>query len=273
MEKKHHKGPKQKAAPPKRQRNTTKDYKEDDTPRAFARLMAQQGGQRLRSGLDDGEAKKAKKKARKVAEAEATISSAQSDGAEKLKILPGERLDQFAARVNQALPVGGLSRKGKAVEGDAPRRTKTEKRLHRMYAEWREQDAKRREREEEFQEEQEEKDEELQTEYGGQPIKLQAEGKKAKRKRMLTEAGDNEDPWAVLKAKRDAPKGLHDVAQAPPELKVVPKEKFKVKDNAKIEVANVPGKSGSLKRREELGEARREVIERYRAMMKGKGGL
>ncbi|KXT14021.1 hypothetical protein AC579_10032 [Pseudocercospora musae] len=272
IEKKHHKGAKPKSQPQKPRRSISGSYEGDDTPRAFARLVAVQDGKRQRSGLDDG-ARKSKKKSRQTTEQEITASVPQLEFAEKLKILPGERLSEFAARVNQSLPVGGLSRKGKAVEGEKQRQTKTEKRLHRMYAEWREQDAKRKEKEEEFKEEQEERDEELQTEYGGQSIRLEPEGKKAKRKRMLTEAGDKEDPWAVLKTKREAPKGLHDVVQAPPELKVVPKEKFKVRDGAKIEVANVPGKSGSLKRREELGEARKEVIERYRAMMKGKGGL
>jgi hypothetical protein len=61
------------------------------------------------------------------------------------------------------------------------------------------------------------------------------------------------------------------VAQAPPEL-VKPKEKFKPIRGAKVDVANVPNKSGSLMKREELGDARREVIERYRAMMKGQRG-
>lgn len=142
-------------------------------------------------------------------------------------------------------------------------------------------DQKRKAAEEEFLERQEEKDEELQNELGGQEIHLPAaaEGGKrsAKRKqKMLTELTekDDEDPWKVLEAKREKPKGLHDVVQAPPELKPV-REKFKTKkmNGAKVDVDNVPGKSGSLARREELGQARKDVIERYRAMMKGKGGI
>lgn len=87
---------------------------------------------------------------------------------------------------------------------------------------------------------------------------------------MIGETGDDDDPWAELKAKREAPKGLHDVAQAPPSLKKV-RQKFKVKDGAKVQVVDVPNAAGSLKRREELSDARKEVIERYRAMM-GRGG-
>lgn len=243
--------------------------------------MQRQSGQKLRGGLDDGNQRKAKGKKPKglteknVEQASHTKDAAtvSAESAPQLKILPGERMTDFAARVNQALPLAGLAKKSKDVGGPKEQRTKTEKRMHRMYAEWREQDAKRKEKEEAFQEEQEEKEEELQTELGGQSIHLPSTGKRTKRKRMLTEARDDEDPWKVLDAKRNAPKGLHDVAQAPPEMKVVPKEKFKIRNNAKVDVADVPGASGSLKRREELGVARKEVIERYRAMMKGKSGL
>lgn len=59
--------------------------------------------------------------------------------------------------------------------------------------------------------------------------------------------------------------GVHDVVLAPPTLK----EKFKVSRNgAGMDVANTPTKAGSLSRREELSNARRAVIEQYRAMMK-----
>lgn len=268
----------------KRTRGFTAKFREDDTPRAFARLMQLQAGQKPRSGLDDGETKKSRKK-RKLLEsdedeqqpaakaAKATVVDPRTG--EELRILPGERMSDFAARVNQALPVGGLSRKGKNIDGAKERRTKTEKRMHKMYAEWREEEARRKEKLEEQQEKQEEEDEEKVAEHGGQDIHVPSSSR-SKKKRMVGEVDDDEDdPWAVLKIKRDAPKGLHDVVQAPPSMKVVPKEKFKVRDGAKVSVANVPGASGmkSLKQREELGEARKEVIERYRAMMKGGGRL
>lgn len=244
-------------------------------------MHLQQTGGKRRSGLDDGEERRSKKKRRtEAADGKEEQSGKWKGGdpvvetAEKLKIMPGERLSEFAARVNQALPVSGLSRKGNKVEGMKERQTKTEKRLHKMYAEWREEEAKRKEKLEELQEQQEEEDEEQEAALGGQSIKFADSGRKAKRKRMVGEVDeDEEDPWAVLKSKREAPKGLNDVVQAPPTMKVVPKEKFKVRNGAKVNVANVPGAAGSLKRREELGEARNEVIERYRAMMKGNGKL
>ncbi|KAI5368115.1 hypothetical protein Slin15195_G032480 [Septoria linicola] len=280
VEKKHHKTQKGTAKPkPKRISDATKIYREDDTPRAFARMMhLQQANKKQRNGLDDG-IKRATKKPKTTTPAdqqqadEAADHAAVLTTASTLKILPGERLSDFAARVNQALPLSNIPQNRRKVGGAKERQTKTEKRLHKMYAEWRETDQKRKDKEEEFLEMQEEKDEELQNELGGQAIHLSAEGRKAKRQRMLTEATEkDDDPWAVLKDRREKPKGLHDVVQAPPELKAV-KEKFKVRNGAKVEVENVPGKSGSLKRREELGQARKDVIERYRAMMKGKGGI
>ncbi|KAF2148379.1 hypothetical protein K461DRAFT_282833 [Myriangium duriaei CBS 260.36] len=80
-----------------------------------------------------------------------------------------------------------------------------------------------------------------------------------------------EDDWAVLKEKRGQRARLGDVVQAPPELKRV-REVFKVRgkdDTGKKKVMDEEG----LKRKAELGEARLEVIKRYREMMGRKGGL
>jgi len=286
---------------------------DDDTPRAFARIMAfQTSGRKLPDGLDEGLLKpRASKKAKpnpspSTATASNDVSTSkarqpkakahQQQGKDKPqlpKILPGESLSEFNARVNAALPVSGLTRKLKKNDSTADipalreRRTKTEKRLHKMYDEWRQQDTKRKEKLDEARElEDELRDEEEVNNHGNRsggafaPPRYEPEededdeGKKGKkrRKRMIGEANDkDDDPWAELKKKRDAPKGLHDVAQAPPEFKAVPREKFKVRNGAVARVADVPGASGSLKRREELGEERKAVIERYRAMM-GKGG-
>jgi len=273
----------------KRPKNT------DDTPKSFARLMAwqAQGGQKRPSDLDNGERRAKKQKTANGAKGsqdktKPAKTKAPPPKAEAPKILPGESLRDFAARVDQALPVAGLTRKtNKNANNDIPalreRRTKTEKRLHKMYDEWRKEDARRkdkleeaREREEELADEDEAGDEE------GLPTRVpfpepddDEEGgkkRKSKRKRRLIGETDDkdDDPWAELKEKRDKPRGLHDVAQAPPEFKVIPREKFKVRNGAVANVADVPGASGSLKRREELGEERKAIIERYRAMM-GKG--
>lgn len=235
-------------------------------------MQFQTSKKRPASGLDDGQEKRSAKKQKKstdVNEETTDQTSATQPAKQELpKIQPGERLADFSARVNHALPVGGLARKGKRVEGMQERQTKTEKRLHKMYAEWREQDAKRKEREEEQREQEEEAEEEKEAEFGGQSVSLPASSKKGKRKKAIGEVDGDDDPWAELKLKREKPKGLHDVVQAPPSFKAVPKEKFKVRNNAKVDVMDVPTAAGSLKRREELSAARREVIERYRGMMK-----
>lgn len=267
---------------PKPQTASKNGYKHDDTPRAFARMMELQSSKkRQRSGLDDGQDRRSAKKQKQKQKNSDSASAApnvetvqEKPRAEMPKILPGERLGDFAARVDQALPVGGLARKGKVnVEGMKERQTKTEKRLHKMYAEWRQQDAKRKEQEEERREQEEEAEEEREAEHGNQTIQFLSSNRKAKRKKVVgeTAGSDDEDPWAQLKSKRETPKGLHDVVQAPPTFRTVPKEKFKVRNGAGVRVENVPGTAGSLKRREELGETRMEVIERYRKMM-GKGG-
>ncbi|KAK4903480.1 hypothetical protein LTR27_000411 [Elasticomyces elasticus] len=260
--------------------NSSKGYKSDDTPRAFARLMAFQNTGKRQSGLDDGtEGRKAKKR-KIVADQKAAAEAAPkpkpapkviAEVEEMPKILPGERLADYSARVDRALPMSAtLARKGNVkVEGVKERVTKTEKRLKKMYASWREEEARRIEKVEEAAEEEEEAEEERRAKYGENY--RAAEG--GKRKRVIGEEVEEEDPWAVLNERREKRKGLHDVVTEPPTMKVIPKERFKVKEGAKVDVNNVPGKAGSLKRREELGEARRDVIQRYREMMKGKSGL
>jgi hypothetical protein len=272
---------------------STTGYKEDDTPRAFARMMAFQTTKKRPSGLDDETAdRKAKRQKRKQEAADSIAEAAAASTQEKVelpKIQPGERLADYAARVDHALPVSGLARKGNGpkIDGMKERVTKTEKRLKKLYATWREEEAKIKAKEEEEAEAEEEAEDERRAMYGKDYEEPHRGGK---RQRLVGEQNDGEeDPWAVLKAKRAEAerlreaeelsgknrkskglKGVHDVVQAPPTLKVIPKEKFKVRNGAGADVANVPNAAGSLKRREELSDARRDVIERYRAMMNGK---
>lgn len=241
-------------------------------------IALQTSKKRQRSGLDDGEDNRSsKKKQRKsqptdISDSQPTTATEQPQPEQQLpKILPGERLSDFAARVDRALPVANLARKGKVnVEGIKERQTKTEKRLQKMYASWREEETRLKEKEEERQELEEEAEEERGAAYGGQAIAFPTSNRGAKRKKkgtVIGEVQEDEDPWAELERKREVRRGLHDVVQAPPTLKTVPKEKFKVKEGARVDIGNVPKGAGSLMRREELGGARREVIQRYREMM------
>ena len=119
------------------------------------------------------------------------------------------------------------------------------KKQQRMQAEWRIVDAKWKEKLQEAKDEAEESDqaEDLQT-----PMPTNG------RKRSTAKKDD--DPWAQLRKARKAQPvgptgltGLHDVVAAPPTFTTTPKEKFKVFQNAKVDVLNVPASAGSLRKR------------------------
>ncbi|KAL8758151.1 MAG: hypothetical protein Q9199_001688 [Rusavskia elegans] len=271
-----HKAPKRKNDP------------KDDTPRAFTRLMNYTStGHKIPRGLDDGIKPSANKKRKRGSndEEQAAQNVAHTSGTTKAdipKILPGERMADYSARVDQALPVVGLASKGKGVGGLKERQTKTERKMQRMQKEWREMDVRRKAKLQEAEEEAEEEED-----GGGGRVTVNAtgsgKGKKKGKKRRNKEGGgregsdddgdeDDEDPWAVVAANRRREQeekekgegkgglvGLHDVVLAPPKFTKVPTKK--------VDVADVVRKGG-LKRQVELSEARASVIEGYRRMMR-----
>ncbi|KAJ5610975.1 hypothetical protein N7510_007694 [Penicillium lagena] len=286
----------------------------DDTPKAFRRLMQfQTTGQRTPSGLDTGKKQQQqqkkdniqgsegnnKKRKREDTKNEADKSKTKDtvSAQEMPKILPGEKLSDFAARVDRTLPLSAMKKSiapgvGKMRED---RQTRHEKHLRRLQQGWREEDARIREREQAEREEREsEMEEQLrlwkewEAEAGAGKKKkaaASAAGKKRKKgKNNRTAAGgddemgghvsddDDPDPWAKLK-KRDRERKANpfDVVQAPPQL-TKPREIFKVRGGAKVDVANVPAAVGSLRRREELAGERRTIVEEYRRLMAEKRG-
>ncbi|KAK8189120.1 uncharacterized protein BKA78DRAFT_164076 [Phyllosticta capitalensis] len=256
----------------KKKNKRIEGYGVDDTPKAFARLMKLSQTGKGFKGLDNGDEPRGKKRKLNGNQPAVPQSQPPAKQAEELpKIMPGEKMSDFAARVDRTLPVAGLARKGKSIEGHKGAQTRLEKKIQKKISKWREDEEKLREAEEERRELAEEEDDEVDAMFGDKTDPLaQGAGKKSKRKRRTGEVGDDDDPWAVLKAKREAPKGINDVVQAPPTFTAIPKEKFKVKNGAKVQVDNIPNTAGSLRRREELGEARKSVIENYRAMMDAK---
>lgn len=270
---------------------------EDDTPKAFLRLMQRQYGSQASSKPDAGDSKKrkrgktedAKPAARKKAAAATAAAAAkkkateepetQSESRSAPKILPGERLSDFAARVDRELPISEMQKSSKPAASNIPglkeehRLTKHEKHLLRLQKQWREDDVAIREREAaEREERQEEMEDQLRlwNEWESEAGKSRAKkkGGSAKRKNAGGDAAANDpDPWAKL-AKRERMKKANpfEVAEAPPQL-TKPKEKFKVRGGAKVDVANVPTAAGSLRTREELAGERRNIVEQYRKMM------
>lgn len=245
-------------------------------------------GKRLPKGLDDGivdPAKKNKKRKLDTASTPTAVSEAPlphlpppspppppppTETHPLPKIKPGERLSDFAARVDQALPLSGLrstdKQRAAKVPGLQERTTKHNKRLARMQAEWREAERRRKEKREEEIDELEDVREEHGLLWNG----VASTSKKKKRRRGNDD--DDEDPWKALeKAKADAKqRNLQDVVQAPPQLvKVTSKFEEVVTGGGGVgvDVGNVPGRVGSLRKREAVGAVRREVIDAYRRKM------
>jgi hypothetical protein len=228
---------------------TNTAFGEDDTPKAFARLMEFTRTGKGVKGLDDGikKAKQPNKKRKRGAEAGRIAEEQGADAAEvtaKPTILPGERLGEFAARVDRALPLTGLV--GKGADG---RKTKTERKMQRMQAQWREEETQRKEKREEL-------DEELAEHEADSGI-----ASSSKRKKSAKSKGDDSDDdiWAKVEPRR-----LNDIVHAPPVL-TIPKVR-----GATVQVEDVPRKAGSLRKREELGQERSSILEGYRKMMAGK---
>ncbi|KAB8233828.1 hypothetical protein ETB97_002934 [Aspergillus alliaceus] len=261
---------------------------DDDTPKAFLRLMQfQTKGKQVPAKPDAGGSKKRKRGLDKSDDVTSTTRKKsgpaavkeQSNDAEsqpKPKILPGEKLSDFAARVDREMPISGMKKSGKPASLDVPkirgehRVTKHEKHLLRLQKQWREEEAEILEREAAEREQREEELEdqlELWKEWETEAGKAKAKKKGAGARKGGKGNGDP-DPWAKLKTKDrlNKPANPFETAEAPPQL-TKPKEIFKVRSGAKVDVANVPNAVGSLRRREELAGERKNIVEEYRRLM------
>jgi hypothetical protein len=131
-----------------------------------------------------------------------------------------------------------------------------------MQTQWREEEARRKEKLAEDMEDKEDEREEQQLLWDG----VRAGGRKKKSSKAgVDDVGADEDPWAELEKRRleSRQKNLQDVVQAPPQLKGV-KTRFKDHGGVGLDVGEVPGSVGSLRKREEVASLRRNVIDEYR---------
>ncbi|KAE8342613.1 hypothetical protein BDV24DRAFT_130123 [Aspergillus arachidicola] len=265
-----------------------KSATDDDTPKAFRRLMQfQTQGKQAPSKPNAGESKKRKRGAENTDNAKQTARKKsapvvvvdQSTDVEpqvKPKILPGEKLSDFAARVDREMPIAGMKRSGKPAKSDLAdirehKVTKHEKHLLRLQSMWRKEEAEIREREAAEREEREAELEdqlELWKEWEVEAGQGKAKKKGAGARKRGGQSADNSDPWAKLKSKDrlNKPANPFEIAEAPPQL-TKPREIFKVRGGAKVDVANVPTAVGSLRKREELANERRTIVEEYRKLM------
>lgn len=268
---------------------------EDDAPKAFRRLMQFQTKGSAGLKTDDNNNKNKKRKRDAASKNDNSnkkpTHTEQQQQVEVPKILPGEKLSDFSARVDHALPLSGMTKSRKPASGLSKtredRQTKHEKRLRRLQRGWREEEARIREKEEvEMEEREDEIEDQLRLwkewEVEAGKAKKKASSTKKKTKSMNRTAGDRDgdaqnsdddddyDPWAKLNKRDQAQKANpFDVVQAPPQL-TKPREIFKVRGGAKVDVDNVPVAVGSLRRREELAGERRSIVEEYRRLMTAK---
>ena len=236
--------------------------------------MAYQAGIKPKSGLDNGSRKSSKKdsKPSKPTDSDRLLAPAVLP-----QLRPGERMNDFSARVDAALPVIGLAKKTPAVrneDGTRKARNKAQRRQQNMQKEWREIDARWKEKVAEAKEEAEEEYDGIWRSFDDGTSKKKK--KKKGRNRGKVAVDDEGDPWAAVgKAQQISTRliGLHDVVQDVPKLTVVPKRKMRIRNGAAVDVDNVPQMSGSLKRREELGDSRRATIQAYRDLTAKRTGL
>ncbi|KAK2742931.1 hypothetical protein FQN57_005061 [Myotisia sp. PD_48] len=307
----------------KRKKPSHKNDPQDDTPREFARMMrhfqpsknepkpdtdvSEKGNRKRKRDGSDSRNNNTKSTKNKTAQQADHAVGKPSSELSKIKILPGERISDFAARVDRALPLSNIAKhsadSNKAGKKDSSfskiredRRTKHERRLLRLQSQWREDDAKFREKREEQQEEHDAENEEVNALWSqwekeaGKGPKAKGKGQQGKKKKKKKDSkkngidGEDEedevedsdgDPWAVLKKKKSGKTRStdpFDVALAPPEKLVKPRELFKVHGvrGAKVNVADVPVASGSLRQREELATERQNIVEQYRRLMANK---
>ena len=202
-------------------------------------------------------------------EADAFLKGDRTDGGQ-LQIGSYEPLSHFSARVDAALPFALLpksqSKPDPALKGiGKPRKTKLEKKMHKMQQAWREETKARKEKILMEGEDREGAVDESNIEELGVDEGETKSGSRTKRHGNHERA---EDLWRDVKAKKREKAegrekqrglvGLHDVVQAPPRFK----------KRAATNDESVKVKHGGLKKQRELSDARKSVIEGYRAMMK-----
>lgn len=238
----------------------------DDTPKAFRRLMAFQKTGKRPDGLDDdnrGPRNGKTKRNEMLAQTSAVTAPRSSRDGEIPIIRPDEHMSDFGARVNRHLPISGLVN-NKKVDGARQSQTRTEKKIQRKINSWREEQARRKDREEEA------RDLAVQDDAIDSKLVESRWLERLDRKKRLRRPESDDDPWAKLNLDRGQRLGLRDVAQAPPTFRTTGLRKLKVNDGAAVDVANVPTKAGSMRKREHLQVARSDIIKSYRNRMNGR---
>ena len=227
----------------------------DDTSRAFERLTyMRQSTNGTISSSQDKPSISAKMKS-------SDHKSSNAKGSQ-IKIRAGEKLSDFGARVDQALPIADLVRKGnkRSKTHDRCQDIKTEKKKWPIAYMTGSKKLSGNVPSEDVRYSSSDLDTEVRM-SDGNTFEMMNYAEKKRRSRRARNS-NLEDPWAVLKTKRYKPSGLHDVAQAPPELKSL---KWTKRLNGSSGVGSCT--KISPRRREDLERVRKSVIQNYRRTM------
>lgn len=231
----------------------------DDTPRAFQRLthLTRSTNGTIFSSQD---------KTSVSAKTKPSHESSSNAKGSQIKIRAGEKLSDFGARVDQALPIADMVRKSnKKTETYDKFQDKLKR--HKKCSTHRMRGSKTPSGNvysEDVRYSYLDLDAGAQV-FDGNTFKVTNHTKR--KKSRCAHRTNLEDPWAVLETKRHKSSGLHDVAQAPPELKSL----------KRIKTSNGSGGVNfrtkiSLRRQEELEQVRKSVIQNYRRIMAERRG-
>ena len=228
-------------------------YQFDDSPRAFKRLMhlvPPTNGKSISSRNGHLTHNKPKSTRGKDDACDA-----------QLRVRGGEKLSDFGARVDQALPIANLVKKSN-------KRSKTIHKSHQISANDTMQSVCHVKKDKGMQKEAPNADADcsttfqLNTSRGANDLVSTVANPGKKKRRQLSDAEIHKNPWSVLEVKRNKPLGLHDIAKSPPELQTLRRASKKNNLGAVGCRTNI-----SLKRREDLEKAREAVIKDYRRRM------
>ncbi|KAI4156676.1 MAG: hypothetical protein LQ340_000076 [Diploschistes diacapsis] len=230
--------------------------------------MALQRGIKPRPGHDDCSVRPMKKQKPQSSETEMKPGGTQKTYANHTPDCgPSERMEKLSARVDISFPITGHTKTSRGAElvSTKASQTKTERKLQRMQEEWRALDARRKERVKEAREEVEAQYQH--TEFWKAVAPKRKISKHSRGTQSARMANGEHDPLMCTGAKQGRSGslvGLHDVVKEPPRMSCIPTKKLQSRNGAAFDPFVIPEASGSIYKREQLSEVRREVIDGYR---------
>ena len=230
-------------------------YLFDDSPKAFKKLMhlSPQINGKTRSTQNDSSINNKLKSSYR--------SNSNPDEAQ-LQIRGGEKLSDFGARVDQALPIADLVRKSNKRSKDYHRSQEVSIKETPHSVRHVRNHKGMQEKTHSAAADHSKIVQKTESRIADDKIPVNTSFAKRGRLRPGSDVDHDKDPWGVLEAKRNKPLSLHDIAKSPPELQTLRRAKKMSKLGLVGSRANV-----SPRKREDLENARKATIKNYRRMM------